>query len=150
MYEFFLFLHSWLRWIVLIVAVIAIYKSYIGWRNSSPYGKTDNNLSISFVSSMHLMLLIGLVLYFFLSPITSSAWGSEVSAMKNASIRYWAVEHVFVMVIAVVFATIGRAKAKKKGEDKAKFKTQLIWFSLALVFMLSRIPWGEAERLFRF
>ena len=69
--------------------------------------------------------------------------------MKDAGIRYWAVEHIFMMVVGVIIAQIGRSKAKKKTTSIDKFKTQAIFFTIAFVLILSRIPWTEATRLFR-
>ena len=149
MYETFLFIHSWLRWIVLVLAVIVIFKSFMGWQLKQKYGKSDNALSASFVGSMHLQLLIGLILYFFLSPITTSAFQDFGGAMKAASIRYWAVEHIFVMILAVVVAQIGRSRSKKASSNIKKFKTVTIFYLIALILMLSRIPFNEAGRLFR-
>lgn len=149
MYETFLFIHSWLRWIVLVLALLVIVKSFLGWQGKKTYGKGDNALSASFVGSLHLQLLIGLVLYFFLSPITTSAFQDFGGAMKAASIRYWAVEHIFVMILAVIIAQIGRTRSKKAGTDVKKFKNATIFYLIALVLILSRIPFNEAARMFR-
>lgn len=149
MYETFLFIHSWLRWIVLVLALLVIVKSFLGWQGKKTYGKGDNALSASFVGSLHLQLLIGLVLYFFLSPITTSAFQDFGGAMKAASIRYWAVEHIFVMILAVIIAQIGRTRSKKAGTDVKKFKNATIFYLIALILILSRIPFNEAARMFR-
>ena len=122
----------------------------MGMSGNKEYGKSDNALAASMVGTLHLQALIGLVLYFVFSPITTNAFGGDVSPMKDAGIRYWAVEHIFMMIVAVVVAQIGRSKAKKKTDSADKFKTQAIFFTIALLLILSRIPWGEAERLFRF
>ncbi len=150
MYDIFLSLHSWLRWIVLILALVSVIKSIAGLYNGNAFNKTDNILSVSFVGSMHAQLVIGLILYFFLSPITTQAFNDFSMAMKNSAIRYWAVEHITVMIIAVLLAQIGRSKSKKSGDDKVKFRFQSIFYGLALFLMLTRIPFNEAARLFRF
>ncbi|MFY0652908.1 MAG: hypothetical protein JXQ96_12775 [Cyclobacteriaceae bacterium] len=150
MYPAILFIHSWLRWIVLILFLISIYKSFAGFSGNKEYAKGDNALAASLLGCLHLQLLFGLLLYFVFSPITTTAFSGDVSPMKDASIRYWAVEHIAMMIIAVVVAQIGRSKTKKLEESKSKFKTQLIFFSIALVLILSRVPWTEAGRLFRF
>lgn len=150
MHTTFLFIHSWLRWIILALFLVTIIKSFIGMSSGKEYGKGDNALAASMVGTLHLQALIGLLLYFIFSPITTNAFGGDVSPMKDAGIRYWAVEHIFMMIVAVVVAQVGRSKAKKKTDSSAKFKTQAIFFTIALVLILSRIPWGEAERLFRF
>lgn len=150
MYTFLLYAHSWLRWTILALAIVNIIKSFTGWKGSKPFDKGANGMSAGFVGSIHLMALLGLVLYFFYSPFGFQAFGGEVSPMKNAALRYWSVEHIFVMIAAVTVATIGRAKAKKATEAAKKYKTQFIFFTIALVLMLSRIPFNEAARLFRF
>ena len=149
MYEFFLFMHSWLRWVVLTLALLVIVRSFWGWKGKKTYGKGDNALSASFVGSLHLQLLIGFVLYFFLSPITTSAFQDFGGSMKAASIRYWAIEHFLVMIISVIIAQIGRARSKKAGASVKKFKTAAIFYSIALILILSRIPFHVVGRLFR-
>lgn len=150
MYEALLFIHSWLRWVVLALALVNIYQSFIGQKGGVSFEKKHNTLSVSFMGLVHLSALTGLVLYFFYSPFGMSAFGGDVSPMKNAGIRFWAVEHIFMMLLAVTAITIGRVKSKKQSEDKAKFKIQFIWYTIGLVLILSRIPWSEAGRLFRF
>lgn len=149
MYTIILYAHSWLRWVVLILALVNIYKSFVGSRGSLPYGKSEKSLAASFVGTLHLTFVLGLILYF-ISPYAYQAFGGSESVMKNPTLRFWAVEHAFVMVLAIAAASIGKAKAKRAATDPEKFKTQLIFFSVALILMLSRIPWGETGRLFRF
>lgn len=142
-YTLFLHLHSGIRWIVLAMAVFIVIKSIISLSGGS-YGKLDNILGASFVGLMDLMLLLGLILYFFLSPITKSAFNDFGAAMGNSAVRFWAVEHIFAMIVAVALAHIGRSKAKKAGDSKKKYKFQLIFFGLSLLAMIVAIPW---ERL---
>ncbi len=150
MYDIFLIAHSWLRWITLLLAVIVIFKSFVGWFGNGIYSKGDNGMAAGFVGTLHLQLLIGLVLYVFLSPITSAAFQDFGAAMKNGAVRYWAVEHIFVMILGIIIAQVGRTKAKKAAGDVKKFRTQAIFFTIAVVLMLSRIPFAESVRLFRF
>lgn len=149
MYTFLLYAHSWLRWVILILALVNIYKSFVGSRSSLPYGKSEKGLAGAFLGTLHLTFVLGLILYF-ISPYAYQAFGGSESVMKNATLRFWAVEHAFVMLLAIAAASIGKTKAKKAETDAAKYKAQLIYFSIALVLMLSRIPWGESVRLFRF
>jgi hypothetical protein len=150
MYPTFIFIHSWLRWIILALFIISIVKSFAGFIGQKEYQKGDNALAASLVGCLHLQVVLGLLLYFAFSPITAAVFSGDVSPMKDAAIRYWAVEHIFAMIVAVVVAQIGRTKAKKLSESVAKFKTQAIFFTIAFVIILSRIPFNEAGRLFRF
>ena len=138
-----LHLHSVLRWLVLLAGIFLVIKSIIGMTGNSTYGKLDNIVSASFVGTLHLQLLIGLVLYFFLSPITESALANFGAAMKNAELRFWAVEHITLMILGIVIAQIGRTKSKKQSEDKKKFKLQAIFYGIAMVLILAGIPWDR-------
>jgi hypothetical protein len=143
MYTGFLHLHDTLRWLLLLSLVTTLVKYLIGWFGNQHWKKTDNLMGIVFTSLMDLQLLTGLVLYFFLSPITKLALSDFGSAMKNADLRFYAVEHIFMMLIAVVLVHIGRAKSKKAIADHAKFRIATIFYGLALVIMLAAIPWGR-------
>lgn len=142
MYTGLLHLHSVLRWAVLAVLLIVIVKSFIGWFGNKDYSKGDRKLSVVAVSATHLQILIGLILYF-VSPVVMRAMEDFGAAMKNAELRYWAMEHILVMLIAAVLITIGSAKAKRAADSVGKFKTQAIWFTITLILILSRIPWDR-------
>ena len=143
MYTGFLHLHDTLRWLLLVSLVITLVKYLAGWLGNQPWKKVDNILGIVFTSLMDLQLLTGLVLYFFLSPVTKLALSDFGGAMKNADLRFYAVEHFAMMLIAVVLVHIGRAKSKKAKIDRNKFKTAFIFFAIALVVMLAAIPWSR-------
>jgi hypothetical protein len=149
MYTFLLFLHSWLRWILLLLAVAVIVRSFYGWMSNRYFTGTDNRSTVYLVALFHLQLIIGLILYFFLSPITTGAFQDFGMAMKYGAIRYWAVEHIFIMILSIAIAQIGRIQIKKTHSDRAKFRNSAIYFTLALVLILSRIPWTEPSRMFR-
>ncbi len=144
MYTGFLHLHDTLRWLLLIVIAITVVKYLIGWLGKKPWTKIDNVLGIVFTSLMDLQLLTGLVLYFFLSPVTKLALSDFGAAMKDAGLRFYAVEHISMMVIAVVLVHVGRAKSKKAKTDLSKFKTASIFFLIALALILAAIPWERA------
>jgi hypothetical protein len=143
MYSGFLHLHDTLRWLVLLSLLTTVVKYLAGWLGNQPWKKTDNLLSIILTSLMDVQLLTGLVLYFFLSPVTKLAMSDFGAAMKDPGIRFYAVEHFAMMLIAVVLVHIGRAKSKKAKTDSAKFKTASIFFLIAFAIILSAIPWSR-------
>lgn len=140
-YSVLLALHSWSRWLVIILGLIALYKAYTGWQNNRPFSGADNGLGASFVGSVHLQVLLGLGLYFGLSP-----WGLKGlqagGAMADPQKRFFGVEHVVVMLLAAVVAQVGRSLSKKRSNDTAKHKTAFIYFGIALLLVLLMIPWG--------
>jgi hypothetical protein len=149
MYSLLIFLHSWLRWILLILGLIVLVKSYIGWFGNKNYLKSDNTMSIILVAIFHIQLILGLLLYFFYSPLVKSAFQDFGLAMQDSQLRYWAVEHIFIMILSIVIAQFGRIRIKKVHQAVGKHRNAAIYFSMAYILILSRIPWDQAERLFR-
>jgi hypothetical protein len=143
MYTGFLHLHDTLRWLVLLSLLTTVVKYLAGWLGNQPWKKTDNLLSIILTALMDVQLLTGLVLYFFLSPVTKQAMSDFGAAMKNADLRFYAVEHFAMMLIAVVLVHIGRTKSKKVKTDREKFRIATIFYLLALAILLYAIPWSR-------
>lgn len=139
MYSFLLQFHSGLRWLILVVLIIAVLKSIFGLFGGGKYGKFDNISSASYVGMMHLQLLIGLVLYFFLSPFTSN-FSFNIS---DPNIRFWSIEHLALMLFAVAAAQIGRSISKKTDDAQVKFRFQSIFFGISLILILLGIPWSR-------
>ncbi|MCU0447247.1 MAG: hypothetical protein MUE85_20315 [Microscillaceae bacterium] len=143
-YAIFLMVHSWLRWLVLLVAILLIIRSFMGWFGKKSYESGDNRLAVFFIIFMHLQLVLGLVLYFFLSPKVQIALQDMGKAMKNPELRAWSVEHITMMLLAVVVAQLGRSFSKKRGDSVQKHRTLAIYTLIALVLMLAGIPWKFA------
>ena len=145
MYEIILVLHNTLRWLLLVSLAITLVKYLAGWMGNQPWKKIDNILGIIFTSLMDLQLIFGFTLYFFLSPYIKTAFSDFGAAMKNANLRFYAVEHLSLMLIAIVLVHVGRAKSKRAKTDRNKFKTAIIFFLIALVIILAAIPWSRIQ-----
>lgn len=143
MYVGFLHIHDTLRWLLLIGLLITLTKYLAGWLGNKQWKRADNILGISVTLLMDLQLVTGLVLYFFLSPITQIALSDFGAAMKNADLRFYAVEHLSLMLIAVVLVHFGRAKSKSAKTDEGKFKAGSIFFLIALMVIFAAIPWSR-------
>ncbi len=88
--------------------------------------------------------MIGIVLYAFVSPITKAAFNDFGAAMKNADLRFYAVEHIFLMIIALVLIHIGRAKSKNSVAPWKKHRSAAVYYGISLVLILAAIPWERA------
>jgi len=153
MYNAVLFLHSWIRWVVLVAGVLAIVRAFRGAGSGATFGPSDRRAGVIFVASMDLQFLLGLLLYGVLSPITSAAFQNFGAAMKDSVLRFFAVEHTMLALAAVVLAHIGSARAKRAPSDRARFRAMAIFFTIALVLLLVAIPWPGrtmGRPLFRF
>lgn len=141
MYQVLLILHSNLRWFVLGAGLVAVYRAYVGWTGRRLFSKGDNAFGASFVGFMLLQLIVGLGLYFGLSPYGLKAM-KVAGAMKDPAVRFFGMEHVAVMVLAIVIAQVGRTLSKKAFSDTAKHKKAFIYYGIALLLVLLMIPWG--------
>ena len=134
MYTGLLHTHSLLRYFILVALVVVIVKSLMGLINRQPYGKLDNRLGLYLFIFTHMQLLIGLILYF-VSPFVK--FGSET--MSDKATRYWTVEHLTAMLIAIVLITLARTTSKRMTDDSAKHKRLLIFNSIALIVIVGTI-----------
>lgn len=141
MYELTLALHNLLRWVVVLTAVLAIARALGGWFGRRPWTPSDDAAGRWFVIAMDAQLLVGLALYLALSPITQNAFGNMGAAVKDTVGRFWAVEHVTAMVLALAAAHIGRARVRRRPTDDAKHRTAAILFTIAFAVLLAGIPW---------
>ena len=141
MYSASLFLHSWLRWAVLLFGLIAAWRAIEGAWSGRTWSPGDERFCKLFIIVLDVQMVLGFVLYFALSPLTRAVLGDFVGAMKDPLMRFWAVEHVFGMVIGVALAHVGRARARRAAADALKHRRIAVFFVLALVAILASIPW---------
>lgn len=153
MYSLTLFLHSWLRWVVLALVLIAALRAIGGLTGKRAWTAADRRLNMLATVSLDVQMLFGLLLYLFLSPITTSAFRDFGAAMRTAFVRYWAVEHLSMMVMALIVAHAGSIVARKGSSDSARHARGAMFFGFVLLLVLMGTPWPgmpNARPLFRF
>jgi heme A synthase len=142
MYETIQILHSYWAYLVLLILILAtgnaLFKSITG----KEYSAKDFRISLFTLIVSHIQLLIGLVLYFVSPRLQLFSELGMGGVMKDAINRLYLVEHPLVNIIAVALITIGYSKHKKKLTSAPKLKTIAIFYTIALVLFLSRIPWS--------
>ncbi|MEO1050755.1 MAG: hypothetical protein AAFX87_09015 [Bacteroidota bacterium] len=139
MYPTLLAIHNIIRWIVLGSLVFGIYSSAEGLITKRKYSSIDKIVRGLTSGISHVQLLIGLLLYASVSPITKLFL--QYGAQGNDQLLFFGVWHAVAMILAVVLITIGAAVAKRASNDQKKFKVTLIWFSISLLVILSATPW---------
>ena len=144
MYTGLLHTHNMFRWLVLIALVLAVLFAVTGWFGKREWNKRDNITGLLLTIFMDIQFLVGLILYAFVSPTTKVAFSDFGAAMKNADLRFYAVEHILMMVIALVLVHIGRAKSKKVIANWKKHRVAAIYYGIALLLVLAGIPWERA------
>lgn len=141
MYPFVLALHNLLRWLVIIAAVIVLVRTVLGLRGRRAWTALDDRMGALYLISMDLQLLVGLLLFFVFSPLTRAALMNMAAAMRDATMRFFLVEHFPYMLVAVILAHIGRVRVRKAAEDRARFRQTLLWIGLSFLIVLIAIPW---------
>jgi hypothetical protein len=134
MHSLLLYTHSILRYFVLILLLVVIVQSLMGWLSKKPYGAADNKTGLFLFILTHTQLLVGLILYFVSPAVIFSG-----EAMKQSMTRYWLVEHNTAMLIAIVLITLARTTSKKMPDAESKHKRMFIFNSIALVIILATI-----------
>jgi hypothetical protein len=130
-------IHSYWAYLVLVLLVFAVYNAVSGLIKRKAFTDKDLRIGLFTLIVSHIQLLIGLAWYF-MSPWYKSMKANGI----DASNRLMAVEHPVVMILAIVLITVGWSKHKKKRDDHAKFKTFAIFYGVALLLILYKIPWA--------
>ncbi len=132
--------HSGLRWVFLGLLIYATINAYLKWKKGAAFEEKDRKLNLFTLIAAHIQLLTGFALYFMSSKVVF-----EGSSMGNSVLRFFLVEHPFMMVLAVVFVTVAYSKSKKLTEHTARFKTSFTLFAISLLLLLAGIPWPFRE-----
>ena len=123
------------------LGLVATIRAIAGASARRPWLVMDDRLSKLFMHALDLQLLIGLALYFLLSPITKAALSDFMGAMKVSAMRFWALEHWFGMIIAIALVHAGIARARRASDGRRKHRIVAIFFTLAMIAILASIPW---------
>lgn len=134
------YVHSFLRWAILLAGLWAVIRSLKGVTGNTPYTAADKKAGLFFMIFCDLQLVAGLIL-FFLSPLSKAGISDMGGAMKDPVLRFFTVEHETMAIIAIALVHIGKSKIKKAVSDAQKHKLGLIFFGLAFIVILALIPW---------
>jgi hypothetical protein len=137
MYTAALILHNLLRWSALIAGVGATFMVLISQGDNPRLERWGRALMVA----LDMQMLVGLALYFGLSPFTREAMADFGAAMSNPGLRFFAVEHAVTMVGAVALAHVGRVLARKARTAAAKRTRMLVCFGLSTLLMIVGTPW---------
>lgn len=141
MFELFLSLHSILRWVMLVLLLLTIFRAYNGYAKKGIFSGSDRKAALFTMISFDIQLVLGLLLYFIFSPTVKLAISDFGSAMKDANLRFWAVEHLAMMLLAWAMIHIGWVMIKKEKTDSGKHKKMLIFYLIAFLLLMVAIPW---------
>jgi hypothetical protein len=140
MYTMILMLHSWLRWVALIAGVAATIAAARD-KTVSPASSRADTWGLILLITLDVQMLLGLVMYLAVSPTMEAIRANFGAAMKDPAARFWAVEHITMMMGAVFVTHVGRVLARKSANADAKNMKLMICFGIATALMFLAIPW---------
>ena len=124
--------HSGLRWIALLLLLLAIISAF----TAKNYEKKHRLVNLFTMITFHTQLVLGIILYFLSDKVRfTEGW------MKQAMYRFYGMEHLTGMLLAIIAITIGHSKSKKAADAASKFKAIKLWYVLALILVVAFIPW---------
>jgi len=141
MYSSALWLHSLLRWAVLLVGLVAWFRAIGAKTAKRPWTPKDELWGLLLTIAADLQLLVGLALYFVLSPITKMGMQNFAAAMQIPTARFFTAEHALGMLIAIALIHVGRVKIRKAADPARKHRLAMIFFGIALILVIISTPW---------
>ncbi|MFN0202117.1 MAG: hypothetical protein ACKVTZ_11390 [Bacteroidia bacterium] len=146
MYTGLLHLHSTLRWVILILLVLMIIRAWAGRNGNRTWSEGDRKMGLFLLISSHIQLLIGTYQWI------SGPWGyaqiqmnGMADTMKNATARFFAVEHFIGMLVMITLVTIAYSYSKKSIDDKVKYNKLFWYYVIALALIMALVPWPFRE-----
>lgn len=135
MYDILVRSHSGLRWITLILLIVAIFNA-VSSRMRGTYVKKDKMINLFAMVFIHVQATLGLIMYF-ISPkvVFVEGW------MKVPQARFFGLEHIAMMILAAVLITMGRKKAEKESNPNNKHRKIIVWYLIGLIIIFAAIPW---------
>ena len=133
-YALLVHIHSILRWLVLAAIILSLFIAYQGKK------RREYNAGIGYhrfaLIMVHLQFIAGIVLYFISPKVIMAA-----TSFKDPVLRFFFVEHLIIMLAAVVVITIGFVKYKKTSDYRKKLKRIIVYYTIGLIIILIGIPW---------
>ncbi|MEI7893508.1 MAG: hypothetical protein WCI05_10465 [Myxococcales bacterium] len=136
-----LIFHSMARWALLVALLVAVFRAARGVWGGHSYVRSDAVTAFVVVALADLQFVLGFVLYFWLSDTVRGARVSFAAAMRDRTLRFWAVEHLCLMVGAVLFVHVGGVLARRTADTMRRHRRSLWCFGLALLLVVVGIPW---------
>ena len=141
MYPTILALHSWLRWLALGAGIAATVAAARDTSAKPPATNLPDRLGMILVSTLDFQMLLGLVMYLAVSPTMEAIRANFGASMKDPVARFWAVEHITMMLGAVIAAHVGRVLARKTTDPNARRMKLFICYGIATLLMALAVPW---------
>lgn len=119
-----------------LIAIWLFTRSIYRIIKQKPYIKLDKQLAYGFIITLYLQFTFGIVLFSNLFSGMGYNYMSADNSMKIVSKRLWPVEHIVLMIFALVIANLGLFISLKTKSDKGKYKNILVYYSFSLLLII--------------
>lgn len=136
-----LVLHSWLRWVVLTLAVVVAVRAFRGWRGARAWEPSDERAHRALIGVLDLQFLLGVALYLVLSPFRRAFFADLGPAMKVSVLRFFGLEHVVSMLLAVAILHVGRKRSKKQTDVRLRHRLVFMTTLAGFLVAFAAVPW---------
>lgn len=143
LYGFFQGTHAYINWLAFVLLTACALRSIIALYGGYDYAKFDQWASVVLLLTVYCLLLSGIILYVAFSPLTKLALIDIRAAMNDPELRFWAIEHLLVMIFSIGAVQTGFSIARKAEDSPVKFRFQAIFYGVALLLMIIAIPWSR-------
>ena len=108
----------------------------IGWAQGKQYKPAFKRLSFFFTLFLYLELLTGIFLYIYLKYEIHTSGMSLEQAVRQSNIKFWVIEHVSLMLFALLLSQIGMLFIKQITSDRKKFRAATFYFGISFIVVL--------------
>lgn len=140
MYGFLLALHSIVRWVLLLLLILIICRSWYALKRDGAYTFMDLLYRKSIAIAAVVQLLFGLTLYY-VSPLVKYFLTNFPQSIHLREFRFFGMEHSTMMLIALSFILIASVRAGRTTTDRKKHHILAVWFTLVFIIIFLSIPW---------
>lgn len=140
-YAIALFVHSYLRWVVMITSIFLCVRSFLAWRSKRNWDQGDERLHVALIAAVDTQLATGLLLYVFLSPLSWAFFADLRNNIKAPTLRFFGMEHVLAMLVATAIVHVGRVQSKYAATDNLRHRRVWTTALFALFIIGVAIPW---------
>ncbi len=136
-----LVIHSTLRWFVLAGLLVVLARALWGWLGDNPLGPWDRRLVAGVIGIVDTQLLLGIVLYAVMGPWLSTLLADPRGAMESSQTRFFAVEHIFGMIVAIAILHVSSVRSRRTPDDRTAWRRLALGGGTALLLIVGTIPW---------
>jgi hypothetical protein len=105
--------------------------------------KTDFRLALFGLISTGIQIILGIAVFFQSDAYLFLKKSGFGAAMKNAHVRLLTVEHPTMGLLALLSMLYGFRRMYYQPVARRRFLSIVIFYTLALLFIFSRIPWND-------